>query len=58
MMHTPGLILLTAVTLLIPVAYAQQLRHPTARPNILWLVADDMNWDSPGCFGGVAEGVT
>ena len=37
---------------------AQQLRHPPTRPNILWLVADDMNWDSPGCFGGVAEGVT
>lgn len=23
-----------------------------ARPNILLITVDDMNWDSPGCFGG------
>ena len=28
-----------------------QLAAPVKRPNILMIVADDMNWDSPGCFG-------
>lgn len=37
---------------------AQQLRHPAKRPNIVWLVADDMNWDSAGCFGGAAPDIT
>ena len=56
-MHTSSLAL--AACLLLPgLLTAQQLRHPPTRPNILWLMADDMNWDSPGCFGGVAEGVT
>ena len=36
---------------------AQQVA-PTQRPNVLLLVADDMNWDSPGCFGGAAPGIT
>jgi len=22
------------------------------RPNVLLIVADDMNWHTPGCFGG------
>jgi len=57
-MHSTALLILTVVALLVPDLSAQQLRKPTVRPNILWLVADDMNWDSPGCFGGVAEGVT
>ena len=35
-----------------------QLSAPVERPNVLWIVADDMNWDSPGCFGGGAEGIT
>jgi N-sulfoglucosamine sulfohydrolase len=35
-----------------------QLSAPVKRPNILMIVADDMNWDSPGCFGGAAEGIT
>jgi len=37
---------------------AQQLRPPKKRPNVLMIVADDMNWDSPGCFGGAAKGIT
>ena len=39
-------------------ASAQQMMAPKKRPNVLVLVADDMNWDTPGCFGGAAEGVT
>ncbi|MBL47513.1 MAG: hypothetical protein CMP28_00965 [Roseibacillus sp.] len=46
------------VTLSASLVPAQQLRHPPLRPNVLWLVADDMNWDSPGCFGGVTEDVS
>ncbi|MEE2947034.1 MAG: sulfatase [Verrucomicrobiota bacterium] len=34
-------------------AWAQQ-RAPVKRPNILMIIADDMNWDSPGCIGGAA----
>jgi len=35
-----------------------QQRSPVKRPNILMIVADDMNWDSPGCFGGAAPEIT
>jgi len=28
------------------------------RPNILLITADDMNWDSPGCFGGRTPQIT
>ena len=28
------------------------------RPNILLITADDMNWNSPGCFGGRTPGIT
>jgi N-sulfoglucosamine sulfohydrolase len=28
------------------------------RPNILLITADDMNWDSPGCFGGRTPDIT
>lgn len=28
------------------------------RPNVVWIVADDMNWDTPGCFGGTAPDIT
>ena len=28
------------------------------RPNILFITADDMNWDSPGCFGGQTPEIT
>lgn len=28
------------------------------RPNILLITADDMNWDSPGCFGGRSPDIT
>ena len=30
----------------------------TSRPNILFITADDMNWDSPGCFGGRTPDIT
>ena len=39
-------------------ALSQQLVAPKNRPNIILLVADDMNWDSPGCFGGAAPEIT
>lgn len=38
-------------------AWAQQ-KAPKKRPNILMIVADDMNWDTPGCFGGAAPDIT
>jgi N-sulfoglucosamine sulfohydrolase len=31
---------------------------PARRPNILFITADDMNWDTPGCFGGKVPGIT
>src|SRR5512142_2767113 len=31
---------------------------PARRPNILLITADDMNWDTPGCFGGSVPGIT
>jgi N-sulfoglucosamine sulfohydrolase len=34
-----------------------QLAAPIKRPNVLLIVADDMNWDTPECFGGT-KGVT
>jgi len=37
---------------------AQQFARPKKRPNVLMIVADDMNWDSPGCFGGAAPEIT
>ena len=39
-------------------ASAQQLTPPKKRPNVLLIVADDMNWDTPGCFGGAAPDIT
>ena len=35
-----------------------QLAAPVKRPNVLLIVADDMNWDTPGCFGGAAPDIT
>ena len=37
---------------------AQQMAPPKKRPNVLMIVADDMNWDTPGCFGGAAPDIT
>ncbi|QDU94041.1 sulfatase family protein [Lignipirellula cremea] len=37
--------------------HAQQ-PAPVKRPNVLLIVADDMNADSPGCFGGTVPGIT
>ena len=39
-------------------ASAQQLTPRKKRPNVLLIVADDMNWDTPGCFGGAASDIT
>ena len=38
-------------------SWAQQTA-PKKRPNVLMIVADDMNWDTPGCFGGAAPDIT
>ncbi|MCL5269741.1 MAG: sulfatase [bacterium] len=37
---------------------APRANDPASRPNILLLVADDMNWDAPACFGGTTPGIT
>jgi len=37
---------------------AQQFAPPKKRPNVLMIVADDMNWDTPGCCGGAAPEIT
>jgi N-sulfoglucosamine sulfohydrolase len=29
-----------------------------AKPNVLLITADDLNWDSPGCFGGRVHNLT
>jgi len=50
--------LVIAAIPLSPAVRAQQLRAPIQRPNILLLVADDMNQDTPGCFGGAAPDIT
>jgi len=34
------------------------LAAAAARPNILLITADDMNWDTPGAFGGRVPGLT
>ncbi|GIT38099.1 MAG: hypothetical protein Ct9H300mP7_0200 [Verrucomicrobiota bacterium] len=36
---------------------AQQVA-PEKRPNIVMIVADDMNWDTPGCLGGAGPDIT
>ncbi|MEM7387094.1 MAG: sulfatase-like hydrolase/transferase, partial [Verrucomicrobiota bacterium] len=41
-----------------PATARAQLSAPVKRPNVLWIVADDMNWDSPGCYGGAAREIT
>ena len=48
---------LALTTLMCGTVSAQQ-SAPEKRPNVLMLVADDMNWDSPGCFGGTAPEIT
>lgn len=35
-----------------------QQTAPIKRPNVLLIVADDMNWDTPGCFGGTPKDIT
>jgi N-sulfoglucosamine sulfohydrolase len=52
--------LTTCICMLLVVDHvlAQQLAPPVKRPNVLMIVADDMNWDTPGCFGGAASGIT
>ncbi|WP_455244452.1 sulfatase family protein [Petrachloros mirabilis] len=36
---------------------AQQIA-PKKLSNVLMIVADDLNWDTPGCFGGAAPDIT
>jgi N-sulfoglucosamine sulfohydrolase len=50
---------LLAYTMLLPAARVRAMETVTAdRPNFLIIVADDMNYDSPGFAGGVAPDVT
>lgn len=51
---TAGLLIACVPSIVI----AQQMQAPQKRPNVVMIVADDMNWDTPGCFGGAADGVT
>ncbi len=51
-------IIIIGIVLLPSKVFSQQLVAPKKRPNVLLLVADDMNWDSPGCFGGAAPEIT
>ena len=52
-----GIYLLTSLLLVasLPMAVAAQ---PQPRPNVLLITADDMNWDSLGCFGNELAGVS
>ncbi|MAC50160.1 MAG: hypothetical protein CMO45_07895 [Verrucomicrobiales bacterium] len=52
------LLILLSLLALSADSFSQQLVAPKERPNVLLLVADDMNWDSPGCFGGAAPNIT
>ena len=52
------LLILSSLLALSTDSFSQQLVAPKKRPNVLLLVADDMNWDSPGCFGGAAPNIT
>ena len=52
------LLILLSLLALSTDSFSQQLVAPKKRPNVLLLVADDMNWDSPGCFGGAAPNIT
>ena len=48
---------LLAICLLLPAATV--LAHPKAgRPNFLIITADDMNWDSVGCYGCPLNDIT
>ena len=51
-------IIIIGIVLLPSKVFSQQLVAPKKRPNVLLLVADDMNWDSPGCFGGAGPEIT
>ncbi|MDB4737355.1 sulfatase [Verrucomicrobiales bacterium] len=51
-------IIVIGIVLFSSKVFSQQLVAPKKRPNVLLLVADDMNWDSPGCFGGAAPEIT
>ncbi len=46
--------------LLLSSSFADAMQSPPKfkRPNILFIVADDMNWDTPNCFGGTVKDLT
>ena len=50
-------IVILLLTLMFP-ALPVLAEEPTDRPNILLITADDMNWDSLGCFGNDLKGIT
>mgnify|MGYP001357376036 CR=1 FL=1 len=56
-LYSIKLVLLLCLFALSANSFSQQLVAPKKRPNVLLLVADDMNWDSPGCFGGAAPNI-
>ena len=41
-----------AVLLLAPLAALHAANTPQAKPNILFIVADDMGFSDAGCYGG------
>ena len=47
--------LLTLCVLLCSICHAQQSSEPV---NFLIITADDMNWDSVGCYGSTLKGIT
>jgi len=50
MKHIPTL--LTALFLLPPAAlHAADSAKPASKPNIILIIADDVSWSDPGCYG-------
>src|SRR5258706_12829055 len=47
-----------ATASLLPHCFSGTRSLAGSRPNILLLTGDDLGWSSPGCFGGLAHGIT
>ena len=56
--HFFGVIIATLCSFSLSVSTWAQQTAPKKRLNVLMIVADDMNWDTPGCFGGAAPDIT